>query len=273
MPPPYGRSSQADLPPPPPPRQPPLEQTQEAMQSAPAERAAQESNAIANATEHGLLLANAHLPQLRQDCGLGRSALHNEARRILEQCIFLLTQQRSQCIRIQHQWPHWKEYVAFHAHCHELVGPGVVDVTAQQIQGTMDPNRGGDPRVDLVLHHQDGGYVRLHPGSRPKLDAKPRHGRRIATDHAPAPHSQWLHLPPELVAVELWIANLAQHQAEVVGSGIQKAELVAVDARSAVVAFTRVDQSSVQVELTASRAGLTVRHATQQATGEWSPWQ
>ena len=51
MPPPYGRSCQADLPPPPPPRQPPLEQMQEAMQSVPAERAARESNAIAQ--EHG----------------------------------------------------------------------------------------------------------------------------------------------------------------------------------------------------------------------------
>ena len=71
----------------------------------------------------------------------------------------------------------------------------------------------------------------------------------------------------------LWVANLAQQQTEVVGGGIQKAELVAVDADSAVVAFTRVDQSLVQVELTEGRAGLIVRHATQQATGEWSPWQ
>ena len=57
----------------------------------------------------------------------------------------------------------------------------------------------------------------------------------------------------------LWIANLAQHQAEVVGSGIQKAELVAVNARSAVIDFTRVDLSLVQVHLTESRAGLTVQ--------------
>ena len=368
MPPPYGRSSQADLPPPPPPRQPPLEQTQEAMQSAPAERAARESNAIATAlqqgaqlsaappthsedhqddpwnlnacardaararaasaerpgreiapstalvTEHGLLSTDAQLPQLRQDCGLSRSVLHNEARGVLEQCILLLTQQHQQCIQIQHQWPHWKEYVAFHADCRELVGRGVVDVTAQQIQGTKDPNRGGDPRVDLVLHYRDGGYVRLHPGSRSKSDALPRFYLRFSTEKAPAPSTQWLHLPSDGVIRRanlqmvpqtdriskrrvwyilrnlllprdqdltdgskflwwLWVANLAQQQTEVVGGGIQKAELVAVDADSAVVAFTRVDQSLVQVQLTETRSGLIVRHATQQATGEWSPWQ
>ena len=55
----------------------------------------------------------------------------------------------------------------------------------------------------------------------------------------------------------LWwlrVANLAQHQAEVVSVGIQKAGLLAVNACSAVVAFTRLDLSVVQVQLTASRA-------------------
>ena len=226
---------------------------------------------------------------------------------------FSLTLQQVHCTQVLQWWPHWQEYVAFHKQSRELVGPGIVNVTAQAIEGTKDRNRGGEPRVDLVLHHQDGGYVRLHPGSRPRLDAKPRYYLGIATEHAPAPHAQWLSLPlngvftrahgqivPQTDRISkadawamlqtlvlprdrdltdgtkfrwwLWIANIAPRVA-VIGAGIRMAELVTRNERSAVIEFTRVDQSVVRVQLAANRSGLSVRHATQQAPGQWSPWQ
>ena len=71
----------------------------------------------------------------------------------------------------------------------------------------------------------------------------------------------------------LWLANLAQHQAEVIGVGIRTAQLVHLNANCAVLQFTRVDQSVVQVRLTEKRSKLTVHHATLQAAGDWSTWQ
>ena len=61
----------------------------------------------------------------------------------------------------------------------------------------------------------------------------------------------------------LWVANLAHHQVEIIGPGIRVAELVHVDAHSAVVAFTRVDQSVTRVRLAANRGVLSVHHVTQ----------
>ena len=63
-------------------------------------------------------------------------------------------------------WQNWKEYVAFHKDGAELVGPGIVAVTDQLIEGTSDPNRFGVPRFDFVLHHRGGGYVWIHPGTK-----------------------------------------------------------------------------------------------------------
>ena len=54
------------------------------------------------------------------------------------------------------------------------------------IERTRDSNR-GSMRVDMVIRRVDGGYVRIHKGSKPKSDAAPKYfpapiGR--AADHA-----------------------------------------------------------------------------------------
>ena len=81
-------------------------------------------------------------------------------------------------------------YIAKHKSADAIVGPGVVSFTAEFIEGTVDPNRGGKPRLDLVIRHSNGGYVRLHPGSKAKNNAMPRFfpgsgAAGSAAEHAP----------------------------------------------------------------------------------------
>ena len=59
-------------------------------------------------------------------------------------------------------------YIAKHKNADTIVGPGVIAFTAEFIESTRDANRSGIPRLDLVIRHSDGGYVRLHPGSKQK---------------------------------------------------------------------------------------------------------
>ena len=56
----------------------------------------------------------------------------------------------------------------------ELIGLGIVEITAEFIDGTSDPNRRGQKRLDFVLRHADGAYWRLHPGGKKKKDATPK---------------------------------------------------------------------------------------------------
>ena len=71
-------------------------------------------------------------------------------------------------------WQNWREYVATHPQAEALVGPGIVSVTAEFIEGTKDSNRYGEKRLDFVLRHSNGDYWRLHPGKSRGNDAKPR---------------------------------------------------------------------------------------------------
>ena len=50
---------------------------------------------------------------------------------------------------------------------------GVIAIGFEQIEGTKDPNRGGCPRVDIVVQNADRKYWRLHPGTKRRNDAKP----------------------------------------------------------------------------------------------------
>ncbi len=59
-------------------------------------------------------------------------------------------------------------YIAVHKCADVIIGPGMVSFTAEFIDGTHDPNQGGNPRLDLVVRHLHGGYVRLHPSATPK---------------------------------------------------------------------------------------------------------
>ena len=45
----------------------------------------------------------------------------------------------------------------------ELIGHGVKAFSTEFIDGTKDPNRGGRPRLDLVIRHSNNSYWRLRP--------------------------------------------------------------------------------------------------------------
>ena len=61
-----------------------------------------------------------------------------------------------------------------HRNAQRLVGPGVIAFTGEFIEGTRDPNRQGRMRMDMVIRHTNGGYVRIHPGGKIKNDATPK---------------------------------------------------------------------------------------------------
>ena len=71
-------------------------------------------------------------------------------------------------------WSNWKTYISNLSK--DVVGPhGVVRITAELVDGTTDPNRYCAPRCDFVVYSGDGGFWRLHPGSRSCLDATPKY--------------------------------------------------------------------------------------------------
>ena len=128
----------------------------------------------ASASEHaGCVLNEGDLEEVRaQSAALHRSALslHQEARALLAN---LAEEEDAAPIDLQPRWPTWREYLAFHSKGNEIVGPGVVAITAERIAGTSDPNRYGRKRLDFFVHRMDGSAYRLHPGQKKSLDAKP----------------------------------------------------------------------------------------------------
>jgi hypothetical protein len=100
------------------------------------------------------------------------------------------------------EWPTWKHYVANLPQASEIVGPGIVSITAEFIEATADPNRRGQKRCDFVVYRADGSYWRLHPGSKPSNDATPHLFRapippaadipRGAPEHTPQASQAWM---------------------------------------------------------------------------------
>ena len=73
-------------------------------------------------------------------------------------------------------WSTWKQYIAKHKDMSKIVGSdGIVRVTAEFFEGTRDANRDGQKRCDLIVYCSDGSFWRLHPGSKCRLDAIPKH--------------------------------------------------------------------------------------------------
>ena len=66
----------------------------------------------------------------------------------------------------------WVQYVAAHTHSAAIIGPGITRARAVFLPGTNDPNRGGAPRLDFCFYRTDGTVCRVHPGGKPKNDAK-----------------------------------------------------------------------------------------------------
>jgi hypothetical protein len=135
------------------------------------------------ASEH-VLLTLSDLPDLLEK-GRGRyGVLHKEARAFTDKFANVDYEAVSVQADLTSEWQNWKLYIANHKDAQALIGPGVQAFTVEFIEGTKDPNRGGRPRLDLVIRHPDNAYWRLHPGSAPTNDAKPRFFPGSAPEHA-----------------------------------------------------------------------------------------
>ena len=72
-------------------------------------------------------------------------------------------------------WFDWIPYVAAHASCDLIIGPGITHAMARFLPPDMaprDPNRGGAPRCDFCFHRIDESVCRVHPGNTAKGDAR-----------------------------------------------------------------------------------------------------
>ena len=189
----------------------------------------------------------------------------------------------------------WKPYVAMHHTATELVGPGIVAFEANFIAGTPDSNRSGQPRLDFVIRHTNGGYWRIHPGAKPNRDALPRYfAPALARTHLAA--DQWRHLRPQgftyndalavpqidrlskkdaWAALEnlplgqldsaanatftwwLWLANLGPHTQRTLGPGVTGAALTFSTTNDKRIACRRIDDSVVEIQFS-RKQGITI---------------
>jgi hypothetical protein len=69
-------------------------------------------------------------------------------------------------------WFPWMQYVAAHTQSAAIIGPGITHAHAVFLSGTNDANRGGAPRLDFCFTRTDGTVCLVHPGKRPKDDAR-----------------------------------------------------------------------------------------------------
>ena len=141
---------------------------------------------------------------------------HDEARRALQTVIKMGPANGNVCHiaraaatehSIDPPWTTWKEYIANLPTAEEIIGPGIVSITAEFIEGTKDANRHGQPRCDFVAYRADGSYWRIHPGASRKNDAKPRLfqapvAASAATEHTPSASAATEHTPS---ASEAWL--------------------------------------------------------------------
>ena len=66
----------------------------------------------------------------------------------------------------------WVQYVAAHEKNTDIIGCGLTHARAEFLPSWHDANRGGAPRCDFFFYRTDGTACRVHPGRRPKDDAR-----------------------------------------------------------------------------------------------------
>ena len=123
------------------------------------------------ATEHTLvhiMLRQEELSELQSVYGNRKQELHEEARAWLNH---MAEQDTTTSFDLTERWANWRAYIATHKRAQQLVGSGIIGFTGEFIEGTQDPNRHGRMRMDMIIRHTDGGYVRIHPGSTRRSDA------------------------------------------------------------------------------------------------------
>ena len=69
----------------------------------------------------------------------------------------------------------WQHYVAMQSKAKALVGPGITAFLPAFIADTNDSNKASVPHLDFIIRHTDGGHWRIHPGSKPRFDARPKY--------------------------------------------------------------------------------------------------
>ena len=119
-----------------------------------------------------------------------RRDLHREARNLLNQ-IANGNYNDQNILDLTEIWPRWNAWLATQAVATQSFESDVAAITAEAIENTTDPNRGGRPRVDFCVRLVDGSYWRFHPGSKERNSAKPLHisatlpdATRGAAEHA-----------------------------------------------------------------------------------------
>ena len=244
-----------------------------------------------------ILFAPSDMDRFRtQGARLGPDVLHNAARGELEHRIRIAhhaagdTDPGENAVKFP-----WQPYVAVHPQANDLVGSGITSFEANFIAGTTDPNRSGQQRLDFVIRHTDGGYWRIHPGSKPRLDAVPRYFTPAdARTHLAA--DQWRYLGPQGFTYEdaltvpqsdrigkkkawvvlenlplgeldsspdatfkwwLWLANLGPHTQTAIGAGVIGAALTFSDCREKRILCRRVDGCTVEM-LFSRKEGITI---------------
>ena len=127
-----------------------------------------------------LTLADAQELRRREQDIRPKRSLHNLAREALNSISQSaeLTEEnteeldaRLRSIDLETLFP-WRAYIACHPRSSEIIGSGVIHATAEFINGTKDPNRGGQRRLDFIVRRSDGSLCRLHPGRTRAGDAK-----------------------------------------------------------------------------------------------------
>ena len=88
-------------------------------------------------------------------------------------------------------WERWSAWLATQREATQSFEFDVAAFTAEAIENTRDPNRGGRPRVDFCVYLVDGSYWRFHPGTTMQSSSQTIHipailpdTTRGAADHA-----------------------------------------------------------------------------------------
>ena len=146
----------------------------EAVTMSATEQPIFETLCIATATEHiappapavQVLLRTEDIEQL---CGAERSfAPRRSLQLIARKALEVITEagpSSSMDSNLEKLFP-WRSYVACHEDAHRITGSGIISAMAQFLDGTKDPNQGGQARVDFVFYRTDDTCCRLHPGSK-----------------------------------------------------------------------------------------------------------
>ena len=110
-----------------------------------------------------------------QPCSRTTGATGSHCTMRLGACSIGMTRQDpDESVDLTDLWPNWRAYIAMHKMAQDLVGPGISAFTGEFIEGTRDANRAGMMRMDMIIRHTNGGYVRIHPGGKIKDDATPK---------------------------------------------------------------------------------------------------